>query len=102
MYKNPGEEERAVIDLRKSEATAVINFVCFNRAKWLVDLLVEPMSFDRLSKIEKHPTLRLRLVEKDRLIALAVAIFCERWGIEEGISDLFRGALCVDTLATIG
>jgi len=68
MYKNSGDEERVVIDLRKSEATAVMNFnfVCFNRAKRLVDPLVEPMSFDRLSELDKNSTLRVRLVEIDR------------------------------------
>ena len=51
--------EKAVIDLGKSEANAGLTFVvCLSRAKRLVDHLVEPMQFDRLSKLGDKPTLR--------------------------------------------
>lgn len=93
MHKSPGEKEEklVIIDLRKSEATAVMNFV-----------LVESMLFDRLSKLYKNPTLRLRLGEENRLKALAVTTLCQQRRTDEGSSDSIRGALYVDTLATIG
>ena len=64
--------EKAVIDLGKYEATAKLTFVCLSRAKRLVDLLVEPVPFDRLSKLCDKPTLKIRLEEEVRLKALAV------------------------------
>ena len=43
--------DKAVVDLGKSESTAGLAFVCLSRAKRLVDLLIEPMPFERLSKL---------------------------------------------------
>ena len=63
--------DKAVVDLGKSESTAGLTFVCLSRAKRLVDLLVEPMPLERLSKIGNTPTFQLRLREKVRLNALA-------------------------------
>ena len=53
--------KRAVIYLGKSEATARLAFGCLSRAKRLVDLLVEPMPFDRISKLGDKSTLNIRL-----------------------------------------
>ena len=53
--------KKAVIYLGKSEATARLAFGCLSRAKRLVDLLVEPMSFDKLSKLGDKSTLKLRV-----------------------------------------
>ena len=58
---------KAVIDLGKSEATTGLIFVCLSRAKRLVDLLVEPTSFDRLCKLGEKSTLKIRLEEEVRL-----------------------------------
>ena len=63
--------DKAVVDLGKSESTAGLTFVCLSRAKRLVDLLVEPMPLERLSKIGDTLTFQLRLREKVRLNALA-------------------------------
>ena len=52
---------KAVIYLGKSEATARLAFGRLSRAKRLVDLLVEPMPFDRLSKLGGKSTLKIRL-----------------------------------------
>ena len=41
--------KKAVIYLGKSGAITRLAFGCLSRAKRLVDLLVEPMPFDRLS-----------------------------------------------------
>ena len=68
MYKSQGKTvDKAVIDLGKSEATAGLTFVCLSRAKRLVELLVEPMLFDRLSKLGEKPALKLRLGEEVRV-----------------------------------
>ena len=63
--------DKAVIDLGKSESTAGLTFVCLSRAKRLVDLLIEPMTFERFSKLGNKPTLQLRLREEVRFRALA-------------------------------
>ena len=63
--------DKAVIDLGRSDSTAGLTFVCLSRAKRLVDLLIEPMPLERLSKIGDAPTFQLRLREEVRLRALA-------------------------------
>ena len=70
MDKSQGQTiNKAVIDLGKSETTARLAFGCLSRAKRLVDLLVEPMPFDRLFKLGDKPTPSLDL--EVRLKALA-------------------------------
>ena len=72
MHKSEGQTmDKAVVDLEKSESTAGLTFVCLSRAKRLVDLLIEPMPLERLSKIGDTPTFQLRLREEMRLNALA-------------------------------
>ena len=56
-----GTSNMAVIDLGKSEATAGLTFVCFSLAKRLLDLPVELMPLDRVSKLVETPTLKVRL-----------------------------------------
>ena len=74
MVKSQGQTiKKAVIYLGKSEATARLAFGCLSHAKWLVDLLVEPMPFDRLSKLGDRSILKLNL--KVRLKALAIETF---------------------------
>ena len=63
--------DKTVIDLEKSEVTAGLIFVCLSRAKRLLDLLVESMPFDRLSKLGKTTTLNLRLEKEVRLKTVA-------------------------------
>ena len=55
----------------KSKSTAGLTFVCLSRAKCLVDLLIESMPLERLSKIGDTPTFQMRLREEVRLNALA-------------------------------
>ena len=52
MHKSQGQTmDKAVVDLEKSEFTASgLTFVCLSRTKRLVDLLIEPMPLERLSK----------------------------------------------------
>ena len=61
---------KAFIDLGKSESTAGLTFVCLSRAKRLVDLLIEPMPLERLSRLGNNPTFQLRLREEVYLRAL--------------------------------
>ena len=63
--------DKAVVDLGKSESTAGLTFVCLSRAKRLVDLLIEPKTFERFSRLGNKPTLQLQLREEVRLRALA-------------------------------
>ncbi|CAN0330110.1 unnamed protein product, partial [Scytosiphon promiscuus] len=72
MHKSQGQTlSMAVIDLGKIEACTGLTFVCLSRAKRIVDLIVEPMPFERLNKLGQSPVLRARLVEEVRLRLLA-------------------------------
>ena len=44
---------------------------CLSRAKRLVDLMVEPMSFDRIGNLGNSSTMNARLQEEVRLVELA-------------------------------
>ena len=80
MHKSQGQTmDKAVVDLGKSESTAGLTFVCLSRAKRLVDLLIEPMPFERLSKIGDTPTFQLRLREEVRLNNLARGDSVDEW-----------------------
>ena len=62
MDKSQGQTiKKAVICRGKSEATARLAFGYLSRAKRVVDLLVEPLPFDRLSKLGDKSTLNIRL-----------------------------------------
>ena len=74
--------DKAVVDLGKSEFTAGLTFVCLSRAKRLVDLLIELMPLERLSKIGDTPTFQLRLREEVRLRALAGGTLHLHGGVE--------------------
>ena len=60
MDKSQGQTiKKAAIYLGESEATARMAFGCLSRAKRFVDLLVEPMPFDRLFKLGDKSTLTI-------------------------------------------
>ena len=74
MHKSHGQTlDKAVIDLGPKEACTGHTFVCFSRAKRLVDLtsMVEPMSFDRIGNLGNSSTMKARLQEEVRLVELA-------------------------------
>ena len=75
--------EKAPIDLWTSEAIERLTLVCLSRAKQVVDLLVEPTPFSRLSQLSEELTLRLRLVREERPKALVVMLLSRQRGIEE-------------------
>ena len=55
MQKSQGQTlDKAVIDLGPKEACTGLTFVCLGRAKRLVDLMVEPMSFDRIGNLGSY------------------------------------------------
>ena len=53
------------------EACMRLTFVCLGRAKRLVDLMAEPMSFDRIGNLGNSSTMKARLQEDVRLVELA-------------------------------
>ena len=57
MHKSQGQTlDKVVIDLSPKEACTGLTFVCLStgRAKRLVDLMVEPMSFDRIGNLGNY------------------------------------------------
>ena len=55
MHKSQGQTlDKAVIDLGPKEACTGLTFVCLSRAKRLLDLMVEPMSFDRIGNLGNY------------------------------------------------
>ena len=72
MHVSQGQTlDKAVLDLRPKEACTGLTFVCLGRAKRLVDLMVEPMSFDRIGNLGNSSTMKARLQEEVRLADLA-------------------------------
>ena len=71
MHKSQQTLPMPVIDLGKREACTGLTFVCLSRAKRIVDLIVEPMPFDRISRLEQSPVLKARMVDEFRLRLLA-------------------------------
>ena len=69
---------QAVVDLGVKE------FVCLSRAKNIRDLVVEPMAFDRLSRLGESPTLKARMDEEVRLRQLALDTVSRYLGVFSG------------------
>ena len=63
--------DKAVIDVGPKEACTGLTFVCLSRAKRLVDLVVEPMSFNRISNLGISSTMKAMLQYEVRLLELA-------------------------------
>jgi len=62
---------KAWIDIGKSEKTPGITYVAISRAKTLTSLVIEPMTFERLTSIKSSATLHCRLQEESRLDHIA-------------------------------
>ena len=72
MHKSQGHPlDQAVIDLGPKEACTGLTFVCLSRAKRRVDLMVEPMSFDRIGNLGNSSTIKARLQEEVMFVELA-------------------------------
>ena len=72
MHKTQGQTlDKAVIDLGPKDACTGLTFVCLSTAKRLVDLMVEPISFDRIGNLGNSSTMKARLQEEIRLVEIA-------------------------------
>ena len=77
MHKSLSQTlDKAVIDLGPKEACTGLTFVCLSRVKRLVDLMVEPMRFDRMGNLGNSSTMKARLHEEVRLVELAQSTSC--------------------------
>ena len=84
MHKSQGQTlDKAVIDLGPKEACTGRTFVCLSRAKRLVDLMVEPMSFDRIGNLGNYVYGNYRIGERARLLRSAatwrILTLIRRW-----------------------
>ena len=62
VLKSQGQTmDKAVVDVGKSESKAGSTFVCLSHAKRLVNLSIEPMTFEKLSKLGDKPTFQFRI-----------------------------------------
>ena len=58
-------------DLGPKGACKGLTFVCLSKAKILVDLMVESMSFDRIGNLGNSSTMKARLQEEVKLVEFA-------------------------------
>jgi len=63
------------IDFGPSEKVAGLTYVALSRVRRLSNLVIEPMSYDRLHSIKKTSNYKYRLLEKTRLNTLAQKTF---------------------------
>lgn len=59
------------MDLGPSENVAGLAYVALSRVRKFSDLVIEPMSFERLQSIKKTSNYKFRLLEEARLNILA-------------------------------
>lgn len=72
IHKSQGQTlPQVVVDLGTAEKAAGISFVTISRVRSLENLVVQPMSFQRLQAIGKSKQLQERLREEERLRNLA-------------------------------
>ena len=62
---------KAWIDLGSSERTLGITYVALSRVKTIQDLVIEPVTLERLQAVKKFTNFKLRLEEEKRLDLLA-------------------------------
>jgi len=63
--------DKAWIDLGRSERSLGLSYVALSRVRNLKDMIVEPLTFDRLKAIGKAKNFEIRKQEESRLIDLA-------------------------------
>ena len=72
IHKSQGQTlSTAVIDLAKAERAAGCSFVALSRVRSLDNVVLQPLSFQRLQAIAKSKQLQQRLREEERLQQLA-------------------------------
>ena len=75
IHKSQGQTlPQVVVDLGTAEKATGISFVAISRVRSLQNLVLQPMSFQRLQAIGKSKHLRERLREEERLRNLAQVI----------------------------
>ena len=62
---------KAWIDIGQKESTLGISYVAISRVRSLFSLIIEPISFERLSRIKESETLKYRIKEQKRLDEIA-------------------------------
>ncbi|CAB3979507.1 ATP-dependent DNA helicase PIF1 [Paramuricea clavata] len=62
---------KAWIDIGKSERTAGVSYVAISRVKSLASCVIEPMTYERLTRLKSSANLQYRLEEENRLDQLA-------------------------------
>ena len=68
------------LDIGKSEATLGISYVAISRVRNLSSLVIEPMTFERLSKIKNCSNLKYRRAEEHRLER--IASLTQKWYLQ--------------------
>ena len=63
--------KKAWVDLGPSENSPGMTYVALSRVKKLQDLIIEPMTFERLQAYKKSTFLQYRLLEENRLDSLS-------------------------------
>lgn len=59
------------VDLGPSEKAAGMTYVALSRASKITDIVIEPMTFDRLRAVKKTSNFKYRILEENRLRQLA-------------------------------
>ena len=59
------------IDLGPSEKVAGLTYVALSRVRKISDLVIEPMSFERIQSLKNNSNYRYRILEEGRLNSLA-------------------------------
>ena len=78
IHKSQGQTlYQVVIDLGKAERAAGCSFVALSRVRCLDNVVLQPLSFQRLQAIAKSKQLQQRLREEERLQQLADNTTCQ-------------------------
>ena len=87
--------EKARVDIGKSEKFTGITYVGFSRVRKLQDLIVEPMTLERLQCIKYKDTFLYRVLEEKRLDELAEITISKE--ILESLENLLVILLMLDS-----
>lgn len=72
IHKSQGQTvDKVVIDIGKRELAAGCTFVALSRVKHIDDILIQPMSYQRLQAISNGKHFQARLEEEKRLLQMA-------------------------------
>ena len=67
FHKSQGQKlDKAVIDIGEKERTAGLTFVALSRLQKLTDIIIKPMTFQRLESISSSKQIKNRLNEEGR------------------------------------